>query len=241
MVTLTNDQLMQLVEYARKATTLGLDMLLIDTTTPRVSSMHEDRVVGVFTTHMACDFPFQVMGLARLGVMLKLMNAIDLAATTATLQIHEATGNVQKISFVAKNGRKRTNIEFRCAKPDTILAIRARKTPMAYKLTIGEEDIKSLQSTLSLVENKADVLLCVDDSSLTVEVLVDNNDVVNLQVDCQVESLDGSTPSVTARYMRSVLTDLLRHTKTGEFIIDTRNIITTDVGDLDAFAIPVVK
>lgn len=237
---LSVDQLRSIMQYAQSAKDMGLDDLIIDTVTPRISSMREDRTIGVFTPQIQQKFPFQVMGMARLSVFLKLAAIVPVDECTASVTIHERSGNVERITINHKKGRKTSKIEFRCAKPDTIMAIKARKNPNLVELALDKPEVDRLNEVLKLVPGNNPVLLTLSDGNMGVEVKVDQNDTVTCELDVMVTPIDGyNQPVVVAhRYMRSVLTDLISRTTTGVFLIDRNNIITTNIGCLDAFAIP---
>jgi len=201
-----------------------------------VRAIDEDRTVVLYQTNNVPSFPFDSIGLNRIGILL---SRLDLVKGRDGFQIDIETKTNEDITHVSALKMKSadTKVGYLCANPETIKAPKQINDEIIYSIQLNAEAVSVLQKGHAAMGSENVSIISKDGVSFELEDI--NGDTFVHDFSSDATSLSpGADTSFVHKYPVKVILSLFKQNPDGVFEIGAKGILKISVNDLDFYVLP---
>ncbi len=222
-------------KVVRCAQLVNIDSIIIEANAVRALS--EDKTVFIFQETDVPTLPFTSIGLNRLDVF---GSRLDVAKTSENFSVDALIDDSETFVRALVMKGKGLKIDYRCASPKTIVAIKRFNDVLKTKVEITPEAVVLMQKGQAAMRAEV-VTLISDKNGVSFELTDINSDVFSHTFTTKATPLtqDQNTQFVY-RYPVKLLLTLLKNNPSGQFCVGQKGILNVVVNDLNLFALPQV-
>jgi len=202
-----------------------------------VRAIDEDRTVVLYQTNNVPAFPFDSIGLNRIGILL---SRLELVKGREGFQIDVETKNNADIVHVSSLKMKSsdTKVGYLCANPETIKAPKQINDEIIYRIQLNAEAVSLLQRGHAAMGSE-NVSIISADNCVSFELEDINGDTLVHEFSSNATNLsEEGDITFTHKYPVKVILSLFKQNPDGVFEIGAKGILKISVNDLDFYVLP---